>query len=157
MDEIRFNSNIPGSRHNHSWSGVITFVQPRIRLTRSFDQMSHTYQGYLSGIQGMLDGGSGQFVIAIGNAAQVRHQFRIGDEVSGIGQDLTDPRVETADLYRISKLKLISRGNVPSRKAPWHDVAPPLAVYQDRGHSRLSAKTYESQCGTCGWRIPQVP
>jgi hypothetical protein len=25
------------------WRGVLTSVQPRIRLTRSFDQLSHTY------------------------------------------------------------------------------------------------------------------
>lgn len=151
MDEIRFDSEMPDSREIHSWSGVIIFVQPRIRLTRSFDEMSHTYQGYLLGIRGMLDGGSRQFVIAIGPAAHARHQFQIGDEVSGIGPDVADPRLETADLYRISKLKLISRGHAPRNEAPWHDVPPPLTVYRERGHRRLSAKTYESQCGSCMW------
>lgn len=34
------------------WSDVLTSVQPRIRLTRSFDQRSHTYQGYLLRVQG---------------------------------------------------------------------------------------------------------
>ena len=28
------------------WHGVLTSVQPRIRLSRSFDQRSHTYLGY---------------------------------------------------------------------------------------------------------------
>ena len=28
------------------WHGVLLSVQPRIRLTRSFDQRSHTYLGY---------------------------------------------------------------------------------------------------------------
>jgi hypothetical protein len=28
------------------WQGVLLSVQPRIRLTRSFDQRSHTYLGY---------------------------------------------------------------------------------------------------------------
>jgi len=27
------------------WQGVLLSVQPRIRLTRSFDQRSHTYLG----------------------------------------------------------------------------------------------------------------
>jgi hypothetical protein len=29
-----------------AWQGVLLSVQPRIRLTRSFDQRSHTYLGY---------------------------------------------------------------------------------------------------------------
>ncbi len=33
------------ARGKIAWSGVLTTVQPRIRLTRSFDQRSHTYQG----------------------------------------------------------------------------------------------------------------
>ena len=37
------------------WSGVITAVQPRIRLTRSFDERSHAYLGYLLRIQGSID------------------------------------------------------------------------------------------------------
>ncbi len=28
-----------------AWQGVLLSVQPRIRLTRSFDQRSHTYLG----------------------------------------------------------------------------------------------------------------
>ena len=35
------------------WQGVLLSVQPRIRLTRSFDQRSHTYLGYtLKGVAG---------------------------------------------------------------------------------------------------------
>ena len=36
-------------------------------------------------------------------------------------------------------------------KAPWHDVPPPLTVYRERGHRRLSVKTYGSKCETCMW------
>jgi len=118
MDEVRFDPEMPYVREIHAWSGVITFVQPRIRLTRSFSELSHTYQGYLIGLRGRLDGVSRQFVIAIGQAAHARHQFRIGNEVSGVGEEVTDPRFETADLYRISKLKLISSGDAPRTKAP---------------------------------------
>ena len=35
-----------------AWSGAVTAVQPRIRLTRSFDERSHTYLGYLLRIEG---------------------------------------------------------------------------------------------------------
>ena len=30
---------------NIPWSGRLVSVQPRIRLTRSFDEFHHTYQG----------------------------------------------------------------------------------------------------------------
>ncbi len=29
-----------------SWQGTVLAVQPRIRLTRSFDERTHTYLGY---------------------------------------------------------------------------------------------------------------
>ena len=29
-----------------SFKGIITSIQPRIRLTRSFDEASHTYLGF---------------------------------------------------------------------------------------------------------------
>ena len=151
MDESRFGPGMPYVREMHAWSGVIIFVQPRIRLTRSFSELSHTYQGYLLGLRGTLHGVSRQFAIGIGKAAQARHQFRIGDEVSGVGEDVADPRLEAADLYRIRKLKLLSRGDAPRTQAPWHDVPPPLTVYRERGHRRLSAEAYESKCGTCMW------
>jgi len=150
-DQIQFRPEMSDGRDIHVWAGVITFVQPRIRLTRSFDEQSHAYQGYLLGVRGTLDGVSRLFVIAIGKAAHARHQFRIGDEVSGVGVEVADPLLETADLYRISKLKLISRGDASRHKPPWLDVPPTLTVYRERGHRRLSAKTYESKCGTCMW------
>jgi len=36
--------NDPGEKT--AWQGVLLSVQPRIRLTRSFDQCSHGYLGY---------------------------------------------------------------------------------------------------------------
>jgi hypothetical protein len=100
-DQIQLRPEMSDGRDIHVWAGVITFVQPRIRLTRCFDQQSHAYQGYLLGVRGTLDGVSRLFVIAIGKAAHARHQFRIGDEVSGVGVEVADPLLETADLYRI--------------------------------------------------------
>ena len=35
-----------------SWTGVITAVQPRIRLQRSFDERSHSYLGYVLLLEG---------------------------------------------------------------------------------------------------------
>lgn len=41
-------------------------VQPRIRLTRSFDQRSHTYQGYVLRIDGEAGDEEREFTIAKG-------------------------------------------------------------------------------------------
>jgi len=38
-----------------SFEGFITSIQPRIRLTRSFDEASHTYLGYAIKIAGTID------------------------------------------------------------------------------------------------------
>lgn len=37
-----------------SWQGTVMAVQPRIRLTRSFDQRSHSYLGYALRLQGQI-------------------------------------------------------------------------------------------------------
>jgi hypothetical protein len=51
------------------FSGTITAVQPRIRLTRSFDQRSHAYLAYMFRINGQTGGGADQFIVALGQAA----------------------------------------------------------------------------------------
>jgi hypothetical protein len=38
-----------------NFKGTITSIQPRIRLTRSFDEASHTYLGYAIKIAGTID------------------------------------------------------------------------------------------------------
>jgi hypothetical protein len=35
-----------------NFKGTITSIQPRIRLTRSFDEASHTYLGYAIRLEG---------------------------------------------------------------------------------------------------------
>jgi hypothetical protein len=134
------------------WSGTITAVQPRIGLTRSFDQRSHAYLGYILNIAGVVGGEHGNFRIAIGSGAHDRHQFRTGDQVQGLGVRVADPRLETAEIYKVSKLKLIRRGDeslpIPP---PWHGVPPPLEVYRQRGHRRLATGTYDAKCSNCLW------
>jgi len=135
-----------------AWSGMVTAAQPRIRLTRSFDQLSHTYLGYLLRIEGVVDGGRTQFRVAIGSGAHRTHQLRVRDQVEGVGVRVADPRLEIADIYKVSKLKLISRGETAAETTPpWHGVPPPLEVYRERGHRRLSAATYHSTCSSCLW------
>ena len=54
-----------------TWSGTITSVQPRIRLTRSYDQRSHSYLGYNLRIDGTVgDDDRREFMVAVGKAAQ---------------------------------------------------------------------------------------
>jgi hypothetical protein len=135
-----------------SWSGELIGVQARIRLTRSFDQRSHTYQGYLLRVRGIVAGEEREVLVAVGEAAHAEHRFHAGDRVSGEGVPVADPRTEIAELYKVSKLKVIDRGAATtSAGPPWLGVPPPLPVYRERGHRRLDARTYESKCTTCVW------
>lgn len=140
-----------------TWQGKITSVQPRIRLLRSFDQRHHTYLGYVLGIDGEVDDQQRAFSVAIGKAAQAKHLLQVGMEVSGEGEPVADVRKETADLYKASKLAAqptnSSLGHVPP---PWIDVPPSLDVYRQRGHRRLSSRTFSGLCSVCIWgcRMP---
>ena len=139
------------------WHGTITSVQPRIRLWRSFDQRSHTYLGYVLRITGELTGRAGVFLVAIGPTAQAKFAFRVGDEVQGRSEPVLDERLESAELYKTSHLKLLQRAaETPPPGPPWQGLAPDLEVYRARGHRRLSARTYDRHCAACLWgcRMP---
>ena len=139
------------------WSGRIISVQPRIRLTRSFDERSHSYLGYCLVIEGVIGGESRQFSIGVGKAAYRKHQFQVGDEVAGESLPVADERKEPVEFYKTSKLKVLRRyeGGTES-PPPWHGVAEELETYRYRGHRRLSARTYKSKCRSCVWgcRMP---
>jgi len=134
------------------WSGKVISVQPRIRLMRSFDQRSHSYLGYILQIQGIIGEAESIFVIGIGKGAQVKHQFRRGDFVSGKSEVVPDAQTEVAEYYKTSELLLITR-EVESRDSPppWHGLPPELEIYRQRGHRRLDARTYAGKCVTCIW------
>jgi hypothetical protein len=130
---------------------VVTSVQPRIRLTRSFDERSHTYQGYVLRLRGMIGEEQREFLVALGEAAHAEHEFRVGDKIGGESVPVADTRTETAELYRVSKLKVL-RGHSPEHESPpWHGVPPPLQVYRERGHRRLDRRTYQDKCLSCIW------
>jgi hypothetical protein len=132
-------------------------VQPRIRLQRSFDQRSHSYLGYVLRMRGEVGEEHRNFTVGIGKGAHAKHSFRAGDEVSGEACPVADAQLEPAEFYRASKLKLQSRGpEATGAPPPWHGVPPELSVYRQRGHRRLSAKTYDSRCWECIWgcRMP---
>jgi hypothetical protein len=141
-----------GTDSKITWQGEVVSVQPRIRLTRSFDQSSHSYLGYLLRVRGTLDGESQEFVVALGKAAQEKHQFQAGDRASGVGVPVVDTRLETADLYKVSKLRVDARGTeAPCSPPPFLGVPPTLEVYRDRGRRRLAAATSAKRCTACIW------
>jgi len=141
-----------------AWQGTLVGIQPRIRLTRSFDERSHTYLGYALRLDGAIGDRRGEFLVGIGSGTQAKHRFRAGDVIQGESDPVPDPRTEPVDFYKTVRLKLVARGPeaAPSPPPPWVGVPPELPVYRERGHRRLDAKTYESRCRVCLWgcRMP---
>ena len=135
-----------------SWSGRVAAVQPRIRLTRSFDERSHSYLGYVLRIDGTCAGEAGEFLIAVGEGAHAKHRFQTGMELAGTSVPVEDPRKETAALYKTSGLKVVKNPEgETSARPPFHGVPPDLETYRARGHRRLDARTYDTKCTTCIW------
>jgi hypothetical protein len=118
-------------------------VQPRIRLGRSFDQRSHTYLGYALRVRGNIGSEVREFLVGVGESAHAKHQFQVGDTVSGEAPPVANPRLETVEFYKVSNLKDTVREVA--------EETPPLSVYRERGHRRLAARTYEEKCTTCTW------
>lgn len=146
-----------GTGQKIAWKGTIVSVQPRIRLTRSFDQQSHTYQGYLLRVTGTFGDKECEFLVGIGKAAHKKHGFRAGDVVSGESHPVQERRVEAADVYKTSKLKVHERSQSQDNvMPPWTGVPPDLETYRERRHRRLNSRTYESKCLLCLWgcRMP---
>lgn len=133
------------------FTGILLSVQPRIRLLRSFDEVSHQYSGYTLRLHGTLGPEERDFSVGIGKAAHTKYQFWVGDKVSGEGEHVANPATEAVDIYRASKLKVMERGQDCQTAPPWHSLAPALEVYRERGHRRLDARTYQAKCSTCVW------
>jgi len=132
--------------------GTVVSVQPRIRLTRSFDERYHNYLGYSLRLEGRVGEQKGEYIGGIGKAAQAKHSFQAGDEISGECVPVPDLDLEPVDFYKVSKLKVIQRGkDMKTEAPPWKGIPPLLEEYRKRGHRRLAAKTYESRCITCIW------
>jgi hypothetical protein len=139
------------------WQGVLLSVQPRIRLTRSFDQRRHTYLGYSLKVRGGVGTGPREFLVGVGQGAHTRHHFRTGNSVSGDALPIPDPRLETVEFYKVSKLKVGPSDAVDeTTPPPWCGVPPPLETYRERGHRRLAARTSNEKCCSCIWgcRMP---
>jgi hypothetical protein len=134
------------------WHGVLISVQPRIRLSRSFDQRSHTYLGYALTVRGNVGIEAREFRLGVGQGAHAKHQFRVGDSVSGDALPVADPRLETVEFYKVGNLKVRLRAaEQEPPPPPWCGTPPPLAVYRECGHRRLAARTYQVRCASCMW------
>jgi hypothetical protein len=101
-----------------SWNGVLISIQPRIRLNRSFDQVSHVYLGYSLRVQGIVGGEVREFLVGIGAGAQAQHQLQAGDAVSGDALPVADPRLETIEFYKVSNLKVTERTSGTGMQPP---------------------------------------
>jgi hypothetical protein len=54
--------------------GKAMAVQPRIQLTRSFDERQHTYLGYVLRVQGTIGEESREFVVGVGKGAHTHQE-----------------------------------------------------------------------------------
>jgi hypothetical protein len=134
------------------WNGVLISIQPRIRLNRSFDQVSHVYLGYSLRVYGTAGGEVREFLVGIGASAQAKHQLQAGDAVSGDALPVADPRLETVEFYKVSNLKVTEPAKgTHMQPPPWFGIPQPLPVYRERGHRRLAARRYETKCTSCIW------
>lgn len=134
------------------WFGRVVAVQPRIRLTRSFDERYHNYHGYVLRLVGTCGTRAGEFLVAVGKGAQEKHQFHAGMELSGFSVSVDDPRLEIAGFYRTSGIKVAKdTGAEPASSPPFLGIPPDLETYRNRGHRRLDPRTYESKCSECIW------
>jgi hypothetical protein len=86
------------------WHGLLTSVQPRIRLGRSFDQRSHTYLGYALRVRGNIGSEVREFLVGVGEGAHAKHQFQVSDTVSGEALPVADPRLETVEVNPVLPL-----------------------------------------------------
>jgi hypothetical protein len=142
-----------GSAHSKvAFAGTVAAVKARIRLLRSFDQVSHAYLGYTLVLEGTMDGiVVDDLRVAIGPKTHEAHRFRIMDQVQGLAESVPDPAQEWATHYKVSGLRLLQRGpaeqEVPAN--PEGGIAPPLPDYRAHGHLRLDAKTYQAHCQHC--------
>jgi len=134
-----------------TWKGKLISIQPRIRLIRSFDERQHNYLGYILLIDGEIKGEEKRFSIGIGKTTQVKYEFQSGYRIKGRCALPVNPAKEPADYYKASKLKVTDKNTEKYDPPPWHGIPPTLKEYRNRGHRRLSKKTYNTKCISCKW------
>lgn len=135
-----------------SFEGKIVSIQPRILLTRSFDERFHNYLGYAIFLDGRIGDHERDFSVGLGKVTQAKRDLRAGDLISGQCLPVPDRDLEPVEFYKVSKLSLIERAALSYTKPPpWSGPPPSLEEYRERGHRRLAAKTYDNKCRLCIW------
>lgn len=106
---------------------------------------------------GKCDSQPCEILVAVGKKAHEKHQFAVGTELSGASVPVDDPRLETAEFYKTTKIEITAESSSAEPSPPPFLGPPPsLETYRERGHRRLDPKTYDSKCATCIWgcRMP---
>jgi len=140
-----------------SWSGRLSAVQPRIRLLRSFNELQHQYLGYVLSLKGKLSNRTGEYLVAVGNGAHIRHRFHAGMELCGVSWPVENSKSEISGWYQTSQIVVLDIPEAkPTPGPPFLGIPPDLEVYRERGCRRLNPATYTSKCDTCIWgcRMP---
>ena len=127
-----------------SFHGVITSIQPRIRLNRSFDQSWHSYLGYALTI---VEAEGAFLLVGISEKLQEKHRLSKGMVVAGNCKSVQERNLESVDYYRVTGFKVLDSFDTDLQ----YPVPPSLETYRQRGSRRLAAKTYETACASCMW------
>ena len=136
------------------WRGTILSIQPRTRVWRYVtDNRTHYHIGYNLFLDGVVNGMSAQFAVAISELQQQKAEFRIGDEIQGTAWTKEYPEREFADYYRAGSLRCLIRASANSGIAPppWRIAPPDMQTYEDRGARMLSLSQWKTKCFQCVW------
>ncbi len=87
MRTMRTLRSRPTMNEKLNWQGTLVAIQPRIRMTRSFDERSRSYLGCVLRILGIIGEEEREFVAGIGESAQAKFRFRAGDVLAGRAAD----------------------------------------------------------------------
>ena len=141
-----------------AWQGRIVSVQPRIRLLRSFDERSHSYLGYVLRVDGVIDGEARIFTVGVGEAAQAKHGFRVGDVVCGNLRRRGGPRAgscrvlqgePTAAAESGSRVRRAGAALAGQSRRPWRNTVR-VAIAGWR-RARMTASVLRAY-GAVAWR-----
>lgn len=145
---------IPAKQGKVSWRGVIRGVQPRLSLRRPDGEDEYFPAGYALRVEGSVDTLEREFVIGVGPGAQSKHGFRVGDTASGQAKSVEDASVVPVDFYRVSKLKLETRGPDPAdlEAPPWRTTGPDPDEYRGLTPRKLvEGALTRDPCRACHW------
>ena len=136
-----------------TWRGLVRGVQPRLRLGRPQDEDEFFPAGYALRLEGKLEGEVRAFSVGIGPGAQNKHAIGVGDQVSGLALPVDDPFSSPVEFYRVSKLKVLERGQaLELATPPFRGPCPALEDYRGLAPRRLARSALlREPCGVCHW------